>query len=124
MKKEKFCDGCKNLSPTEEEQSNKIHPLYKANHNCKVYKKTVLHLGRHPRIIRPRLCHKFKKTTPIKPKEIQDWNFTVNLTEEQIGVISDWMKEGLCLPSPAISGIMKDVFEQIEPDYLAQKEKK
>ena len=82
----KFCGGCIQVSPTEEEQDNKNHPLYNKSHMCLVHKNILLHMTYHPQLVRLSVCKgavyelKYLKERKAKIKCIkkicQFWNLT------------------------------------------------
>lgn len=48
-----YCDGCKYLSPTEEEQNRMA---IKVSHRCTSLNVVVLHFGVHPHIVQHPNC--------------------------------------------------------------------
>lgn len=54
----KFCNGCKNLTPTEEEQDKQA---LKVPHWCKSLRQTLFHERQHPNIVRPLNCEKWRR---------------------------------------------------------------
>ena len=51
-----YCDDCKYLKPKEHEQNKRKEP-----HFCIIFEIPVFHSGHHPRILRPKDCHIYKK---------------------------------------------------------------
>ena len=52
---------------------------------------------------------------------MNDYDFYIILTEEQIEVLSLWSKGSWDYQTT--KELLEDIFEQIEPDYEAQKER-
>jgi len=56
-----FCDGCRWLSPTEEQQEMEFYKSgSKLNHECNLHDQRVYHYEHHPRIVRVTNCTSYE----------------------------------------------------------------